>query len=119
MLQMSYITVHRVLESNPGLTTDSSNPCVYFSNCQIHHFTVCLQDLGHTASNQLHRRASNEPCLYCIGKNWLCSTMLDDWLSSLMITASEKDILLTVELNDVVNCLAEHSDSLRRHMIYT
>ena len=53
-----------------------------------------------------------------IVKNRLRSTMLDDWLSSLLCLASEKDILLNLELNDIVNRFANLSDSLRRQLIY-
>jgi len=53
-----------------------------------------------------------------IVKNWMRSTLLDDWLSSLLCLASEKDILSTLELNDIVNQFAECSDSLRRHLTY-
>jgi len=53
-----------------------------------------------------------------IVKNRLRSTMLDDWLSSLLCLASEKDILLNLELNDIVNRFANLSDSLWRQLIY-
>ena len=54
-----------------------------------------------------------------IVKNRLRSTMLDDWLSSLLLClASEKDVLSNLELNDIVNRFADCSDSLRRHLIY-
>jgi len=53
-----------------------------------------------------------------IVKNRLRATMLDDWLSSLLCLASEKDILSSLELNDIVNRFADCSDNLRRKLVY-
>jgi len=42
--------------------------------------------------------------------------MIDDWLWSLLIMASEKDISSTIDI--VVSHSAEYSDRLPRHLIY-
>jgi len=49
-------------------------------------------------------------------KNQLRSTMIDDWLWSLLIMASEKDISSTIDI--VVSHSAKYSDRLPRHLIY-
>jgi hypothetical protein len=54
-----------------------------------------------------------------IVKNRLRSTMLDDWFSSLLCLASEKEILATLELANIVDRFADCSDVLRRHLIYS
>jgi hypothetical protein len=54
-----------------------------------------------------------------IVKNWLRSTMLDDWFSSLLCLASEKDILSTLDLNDIIDRFADCSDVMRRNLIYS
>ena len=51
-------------------------------------------------------------------KNRLRTTMLDDWFSSLLCLASEKDILSSLELNDIVDRFANCSDNLRRQLMY-
>ena len=54
-----------------------------------------------------------------IVKNRLRSTMLDDRFSSLLCLASEKDILSTLDLNDIIDRFADCSDVLRRNLIYS
>lgn len=54
-----------------------------------------------------------------IVKNRLRSTMLDDWFSSLLCIASEKDILSSLDLNNIVDRFADCSDILRRKLIHS
>ena len=54
-----------------------------------------------------------------IVKNRLRSTMLDDWFSSLLCIASEKDILSSLDLNNIVDRFAECSDILQRMLIHS
>jgi len=44
----------------------------------------------------------------------LHSTMLNDWLSTLMILASEKDIVAMISIEDIINTFAGNSAPLQK-----
>ena len=46
-----------------------------------------------------------------------CSSMLDDWLSSLMILASEKDIVEMISIEDIINTFAGNSAPLQKLLL--
>jgi hypothetical protein len=47
-------------------------------------------------------------------KNRLRTTMMDDWFSSLMVLASERDILETIPVDTIINQFAGHSIQLQK-----
>ena len=49
-----------------------------------------------------------------IVKNRLLSTMLDDWFSSLMVMASERDILNDISTDEITDRLARCSQPLQK-----
>jgi hypothetical protein len=54
-----------------------------------------------------------------IVKNRLRSTMVDDFFSSLLVLASEKDILDVLSIDDIINRFASLSLPLCKQLIYT
>ena len=52
-----------------------------------------------------------------IMKNRLCSTMLDDWFSSLMILACEKDVVDRIPVDDIIDSFAARSAPLQKLLL--
>ena len=53
-----------------------------------------------------------------IVKNRLRTTMLDDWFAALICLASEKDVLNSLHVTDIIDRFSNSSDTLRRHLTY-
>ena len=53
-----------------------------------------------------------------IVKNRLRSSLCDDMLSSLMLIASEKDLMHTIRNEDIINRTANAASSLKAHLIF-
>lgn len=52
-----------------------------------------------------------------IVKNRLRSTMVDDWFAPLTVLACERDATLSLKLDEIVDHLARHSASLKKHLL--
>jgi len=51
-------------------------------------------------------------------KNRLRSTMLGDWLSTLMVLSAEKDLLESLAIDDIINRFARCSSALQKQIVY-
>ena len=51
-------------------------------------------------------------------KNRLRSSLCDDMLSSLMLIASEKDLMHAIRNEDVINRIANATPSLKAHLLF-
>jgi len=50
-------------------------------------------------------------------KNRLRTTMLDEWFSSLVIVANEKDIVDMIPIDSIIDCFAANSDPLQKLLL--
>jgi len=53
-----------------------------------------------------------------IVKDRLRSTMLDNWFSALLVLAAEKDLLDTINENEIIDKFASCSLQLQKQLIY-
>ena len=51
-------------------------------------------------------------------KNRLRTSMLDDWFSALTILASEADVTKSINIDEIIDSLANSSGRLREHLLY-
>jgi hypothetical protein len=100
----------------------------WMKNSFIHPLCILLELSGFPCLLSLYKNLVTIPVTSCsaersmsklkIVKNRLRSTMKDDWLESLMILASEQDLLDSLSPSSIIDKFAFMSPNLRKLLIF-